>query len=78
MSKHCCQLCHSVFVVEDDAGLMLDLECKYGEGFVLASSGGRQVIAQCPLCEYLPDEERYPLFACSGVPVPDRGVAPSW
>ena len=73
MSKHYCDLCHCEFIVEDEAGLKLDLECKYGEGFVLTTVNGRQVITQCPLCEhYLSEEERYPLLAWAGLSVPPR------
>jgi hypothetical protein len=71
VSKHCCQLCHAVFVVEDDVGLRLDLECKYGEGFALAIHNGHKIITSCPLCDYyLSEDERYPLLAWGGLPVP--------
>ena len=73
VSKHCCQLCHAVFVVEDDVGLSLDLESKYGEGFALAIHNGRQIITSCPLCDYyLSEDERYPLLAWGGLSIPPR------
>ena len=70
MARYICDLCHHLFEVECKG---LDaLENKYGDGFTLAAQNGREILVSCPLCEYLPEEERYPLLAWAGLPAPRK------